>query len=215
MERIRLNYSMKNIPIPPRNTYLKKLIEKTESVIKRMRWKAFFYERKKDHTSTPDEKNSFGFKSRKCPPRIEDLECFETDLLKMINKIEFKKKYNTFQHKLRNDTIKIKNSTKAFIPADQTTNYNELDKKTHDWLLIKSITSTYEKADSNTINVNNNEARKGPLPVHSQIGNRMRSIVLNSVANVHSLHANVRSAIFNNSQCLSFSGRSHANRILG
>ena len=56
---------------------------------------------------------------------------------------------------------------------------------------------------------------QGPLPVHLQIGYRMRSIVLNSVTDVHSPHANVRSAILNNSQCLSFSGRSHANRIPG
>ena len=39
---------MKNIPIPSRNTYIKKLIEKTESVIKRILWKAFFFEQNKD-----------------------------------------------------------------------------------------------------------------------------------------------------------------------
>ena len=44
MEQIRLKYSMKNIPIPPKNAYLKKLIEKVENVIKRMRWKAFSFE---------------------------------------------------------------------------------------------------------------------------------------------------------------------------
>ena len=128
-------------------------------MIKRLRWKAFFYERKEDYTSTPDDKNSFGFKSRKFPPRIEDLECFETDLLEMIKKIEFKKKYNTFQNELRNDTIKINNSTKAFIPADKTTNYYELHTKTRDRLLMNCITSTYEKADGNTISIINNEAR--------------------------------------------------------
>ena len=97
MEQIRFSYSMKNIPLPTRNSYLKKLIEKTESVIKRMRWKAFFYERKEDCNNTSDDKNSLGFKSRKCPPRIEDLECFETDLLNMIKNIEFKKTYSTFK----------------------------------------------------------------------------------------------------------------------
>ena len=43
---------MKNIPIPSRNTYIKKLIEKTESVIKRIRWKAFFFEQNKDKNKT-------------------------------------------------------------------------------------------------------------------------------------------------------------------
>lgn len=52
MEQIRFNYSMKNIPIPPRNSYLKSLIEKVESVIKRMRWKAHFHGKKNS-----DERN--------------------------------------------------------------------------------------------------------------------------------------------------------------
>ena len=64
MERTRFNYSMKNIPIPPRNSYLKKLIEKTESLIKRMRWKAFFFGRnnEKDKDNNDDnETNNYGF----------------------------------------------------------------------------------------------------------------------------------------------------------
>ena len=54
MEQVRFNYSMKNIPIPPRNSYIKSLIEKTESVIKRMRWKAFLYD--KPDTDNTDRK---------------------------------------------------------------------------------------------------------------------------------------------------------------
>ena len=57
MEQTRFKYSMKNIPIPPRNSYLKKLIEKTESVIKRMRWKAFFFE-KNDNKQSNDRRNN-------------------------------------------------------------------------------------------------------------------------------------------------------------
>ena len=48
MEPIRFNNSMKNIPISSKNAYLKRLIEKVENVIKRMRWKAFFFERNED-----------------------------------------------------------------------------------------------------------------------------------------------------------------------
>ena len=59
-EQTRFKYSMKNIPIPPRNSYLKKLIEKTESVIKRMRWKAFFFE-KNDNKQSNDRRNNENF----------------------------------------------------------------------------------------------------------------------------------------------------------
>ena len=73
---------MKNIPISPKNAYLKKLFEKVESVIKRMRWKAFFFERDEDIDEESheeqgidqDENSKYGFKSRKCPPQIEDME---------------------------------------------------------------------------------------------------------------------------------------------
>ena len=84
MEPIRFNYSMKNIPIPSKNAYLKRLIEKVENVIKRMRWKAFFFERNEDEDQDElnDDQNSqnhkYGFKSRKCPPQIEDMESSKT-----------------------------------------------------------------------------------------------------------------------------------------
>ena len=43
MEKINYNYSLKKIPIPSITSYQLKLIEKVESVIKRMRWKAHFF----------------------------------------------------------------------------------------------------------------------------------------------------------------------------
>ena len=157
---------MKNIPIPPRNSYLKKLIEKTESVIKRMRWKAFFFEQNKDKNNTDHnndddniDNNNFGFKSRKCPPQNEDLNNFETDVYEMIKNIEFRQIRDDFQDHLQQDIRKINNSTKTFIPADKTTNYYEVDKASHDKLLKDNITSTYKKANSNTITAINKEAQ--------------------------------------------------------
>ena len=40
MQKVNLNYSTKNIPIPSARSYLPKLTEKIELAIKRMRWKA-------------------------------------------------------------------------------------------------------------------------------------------------------------------------------
>lgn len=160
---------MKNIPIPSRSTYIKKLIEKTESVIKRIRWKAFFFEQNKVKNKTSrdidnDDSNSaadnnFGFKSRKCPPQNEELNNFEADVYDMIKNIEFRQVRDDFQDQLQHDIRKINNSTKAFIPADKTTNYYEVDKTTHDKLIMDNITSTYKKANTNTINAINNEAK--------------------------------------------------------
>ena len=157
MEPIRFNYSMKNIPIPSKNAYLKRLIEKVENVIKRMRWKAFFFERNEDEDQDElnDEQNNqdhkYGFRSRKCPPQIEVMEKFEDDLLEMVKNIKFRKVHDEFQDSLREDIKRINNSTKALIFADKTTNLYELEKTQCDNLLHNSITSTYKKADEKVI----------------------------------------------------------------
>ena len=44
MDPIDFGYSMKNIPITTKQRYKILLTEKVESVLKRMRWKAIFYE---------------------------------------------------------------------------------------------------------------------------------------------------------------------------
>lgn len=163
MERTRFNNSMKNIPIPPRIAYLKKLIEKTENVIKRMRWKAFFFERNKEKdvncSDDTNETNNYGLNSRKCPPHNDDLSNFESDLYDMIENVEFRNQHNKFQDQLQQDIRKINSSTKAFIPADKTSNLYEFDKPTYDKLLMDNLTSTYKKANTNTIRSINNEAK--------------------------------------------------------
>ena len=42
MEKLDINYSLKNIPIPSNNSYLIKLIEKIKSVVKQMHLKENF-----------------------------------------------------------------------------------------------------------------------------------------------------------------------------
>ena len=66
MEKISFNYSLKNIPFPDKSSYTLKLMEKIESVVKRMQWKAYFYLNKE--TQEKQQKNTFGFKSRHHPP---------------------------------------------------------------------------------------------------------------------------------------------------
>ena len=141
---------MKNIPIPKDNAYLKCLIDKTEHFIKRMRWKAFFYDRDNpyttpasetedngepplengEETSSSDDEElnmNYGFKSPRTPPRNLLLKPFEDDLYSMIHKIKFSRQANDFQQKLRRDARYIKSSSKVFVPADKSTNLYEMD----------------------------------------------------------------------------------------
>ena len=76
----------------------------------------------------------------------------------MIKDIEFRHLRDDFQDQLQQDIKKSNNSTKAFIPANKTPNYYQIDKATHNKLLADNITMS-KKADDNTIVNINNEAK--------------------------------------------------------
>ena len=148
MEKLNLNYSMKNIPTPNNNTYILKLIDKVEAVIKRMRWKLFLYYETNNNDNNNNEplQENFGFKSRNTPPPQAELEYFENDLFDMISSIKFRNRKDEFQKTLKDDIRKINASEKAFIFADKTTNIYELSPDDHLKLLKDNITKTYKKA---------------------------------------------------------------------
>ena len=85
-KRVTLNYSLKNIPIPSKTFYLKKLIEKIESVLGRMRWRAYHYLRsnKENHGEQTDA-DSYGLRNGKSSPYVEEMAGFDEDVAKLIN----------------------------------------------------------------------------------------------------------------------------------
>ena len=163
MDRIRklsLDYSLKNIPIPPINIYRKFLIEKVECVIKRMRWKAFFFlkgENAPEPTDRDDE--HFGFKSRKCPPQVEEMKGFEDDLLSIIEGIEVRRASDPFQDRLRKDIEKIKDTDDIIARADKSKSLYGMPKEQYQKLLRDNITRTYKRAPDSEYAEINNEAR--------------------------------------------------------
>ena len=72
-ENLRFGYSMKNIPIPKENEYMKKLIAQMKRIVKRMRWKALFFlkEEEEKYKSLAEEvefykkEDTYGFKTEK------------------------------------------------------------------------------------------------------------------------------------------------------
>ena len=159
-KNLNLGYSLKNIPIPSSSTYTTALIERTEDVIKRMRWKAFFFLRNDDLDSDDSEsKETFGFRTRKCPPRVNELEAFEDDLLKMGESIDFRRTSSDLQRRLDKDIQKMKNSKDVIVPADTTRNLYAVPKKKHDKLLRENITKSYKPAPDETYQEINDEAR--------------------------------------------------------
>ena len=172
---------MKNIPIPPASTYKKRLIEKVESVIKRMRWKAFFFlkavdDEEKEPAKNKSKENMFGFKSRKCPPQIEELKSFEDDMLQMTENVRSRKVTDQFQTTLSKDIKKIKNATKMLIPADKTRNFYEIDHALYEKLLRQNITKNYQTTSAATVNKINAEAQA--IAAELEIDDRMETMAM-------------------------------------
>ena len=152
MERVNFGYSIKNILIPSKKTYLLQLMEKVEMVITRMRWKAIHFNNNNNNSiDNNKEENTewYGLKSSYSPRQVKELIPFENDLVELIRNIKFRKIRNTFQEKLKEDIKLIKDSHKTMTFADKTSNMYRLTKEQYDQLIMNSITSTYRKANSN------------------------------------------------------------------
>ena len=159
LKRVTLGYSLKNIPIPAASAYRRALIEKVESVLKGMRWRAFFFLRG-ENSGDNGEDEKFGFKSRKCPPQIEEMRPFEDDIVRLVEKIEFRKISDPFQDMLQTDIRKIRNSADIIVPADKTGNLYKMRTEQYEKLLRDNVTKSYKPAPDRLCDDINNEAKR-------------------------------------------------------
>ena len=185
-KRFDINYSLKNIPIPSTTTYLTRLIEKVESVVKRMRWKAFFFLKGKEDDQADDDvddqtrtSETFGFKTRKWPPKVEEMDKFEDDLLKMIERVQFRKVTDDFQNKLREDIDTIRKSKDVIVRGDKTRNFYAVTEDQYEKLLTNNITKNYRSAPvpAGTYNTINQEAQR--IAKELEIDERMECMAKN------------------------------------
>ena len=170
MDRKNLGYSSKNIPLPSRNSYVKRLIEKTETFLRNMRWKALFFEQ-------PDAKgkiiDTYGFKSIKTPPQMERLKAFETDMYDMIGKIEFSHQRNDFLRKLDSDVKEIRKSGNVFVSADKSTNLYELSADEYKKMLRDNVTKEYKEDRNETKRGIDHQAKL--IALELEIANRVEA----------------------------------------
>ena len=85
MKKVTFDYSLKNIPVPSKNSYLKSLIDKTQLFFQRIRWKVFWVTKEKD--DSVDSKNTYGFKTEKSAPQHKELIRFENDVINLISNL--------------------------------------------------------------------------------------------------------------------------------
>ena len=157
MQQIRFNYSLKNIGLPTHDDYRRNIINKTENVIQRMRWKAHFY--LNGNNDKTDKTPTIGLKSKQSPPPVPNLRCFEEDVIQMIENIKFRNANDQFLNTLESDKRRIKTSPNVFIFADKTRNLYEMNANTYNKLLTENITKTYKLAQDGTIDSINHELK--------------------------------------------------------
>ena len=84
MDKFNFGYPTNNIPIATERQCKLKLVEKIELVMKRMRWKAFYFE--KNGKRNNSKNIYYGLASDKTPPPMKLLQLFEKDLFKIVEK---------------------------------------------------------------------------------------------------------------------------------
>ena len=158
LKKINFGYSMKNIATPNEDHYLKSLIIRTEDLIKRMRWKIFFYEN--DDINNEDEENceTFGFRTHKTAPQSQDLTPFEDDLYNLIVNIKFRNNSNEFQKQLARDIKRINESNSVIVAADKTTNFYEIPKEQYNKMMTDTVTSQYCKSQNENVENTNKKS---------------------------------------------------------
>ena len=151
-------YSLKNVPIPPRTTHLRGIIASTERFIQNARWKCYYHLNPKQPTDNPKpHTNYYGFKSPNSAKKVNELVAFEKDLNHLISSLEYTDYKNPFQKQLQRDVKKINNSPNLFIQADKTSNLYEIDPETYKNLLQDNVTQCYKKekpTDKTVYNIN-------------------------------------------------------------
>lgn len=121
MDKIDFGISLKTIPIPDKREYLQNLVTKTEDLIRRMRWRAYFFlsDWIKHKISKTIDAYEFNLKTA---PFIDQLKKFKMDLFDIIKNISFHNHKNNFQKHLDTAITEIKQSKQIFVKSDKTTN---------------------------------------------------------------------------------------------
>ena len=143
-----LGCSRKNIPIPPQREYVKNFVEKADVLIKRMRWKAYFYLHIDSLDNTKRDEH-YGLKSRRSPNHIPELKDFENGLVSLIQRTKLKKTFNGFQQDLENDIRNMNSSKDIIVAADETRNMYKMTHDKYYKLVSNSITQNCRIAEDN------------------------------------------------------------------
>ena len=116
----------------------------------------------KNKNCNDTSKESYGFKSKRSPPHVAELNEFEDGMLEMIQRVQFKTKTysNDLRKKLNKDVKEIQEEHNIFVKADKTTNYYKTAPEDYMTLVNKNVTKTYKKTNPNVPDIITLEDKK-------------------------------------------------------
>ena len=88
MEKKTYNYSTKNIPTPLERNYKLQLVEKIETFIKIMRWKAIMYDSRFKENRKVEKYSLITLHS---PKQVKELSAYDKELIAVVKDIKFRK----------------------------------------------------------------------------------------------------------------------------
>lgn len=167
MDRHPIEFSTKNIPIPPDHVYTETLLRRTLEFIARLRWRVWSTKNKNKNKNKKNTDRSndasqeiptntkFGLKSYRSPPSDPGLLDFERDLLQLVRRLKFSNTANSFQGKLSNRIEFIKKSPKLFVLSDKTGNMFSIPVHLYNEFIRGQLNANYKKAKNRDLdNIN-------------------------------------------------------------
>ena len=123
MQQVQFETSMKNIPLGGKKEYVMQLTKSVRKVVYAMSWAAFIFL----NNIQCEEKETYGFRSQKPMPNVEELKDFKDACVDLIGGIKWgRNASNPLQRKLKEDIKKINNNPNVIVAADKSHNHYEM-----------------------------------------------------------------------------------------
>ena len=145
MKQLKFETSMKNIPLGGNKEYVMQLTHSIRKVVYAMSWAAFIFL----NDIQCEDKETYGFRSQKPMPMVEELKDFKDACVDLIGGIKWRRNAsNPLQRKLKEEIKKINNNPNVIVAADKSHNHYEMEPGAYNKMLHNHITKDYKKASS-------------------------------------------------------------------
>ena len=159
LTKVNLPFSKKDIPIPSKFEYQKKMTSAVVKLLRNMGWYIHFLL----NPDSKSDKETFGFKSEAPPPQDAQkiLDPLAKDLSHMVRSLKYKDNVRCdFQNGLKSFISQVKNSDEIFVAADKSRCYYKMKPDDYTKLVHNNVTKEYRKACPDDLKSANAEASR-------------------------------------------------------